>query len=70
LCSTNEEVIFSFETSIHSGDDLEVVSHETDLKVSDGMFLRTMGLNIAFDKTDSVTEMFSAVFYDELTQPV
>jgi hypothetical protein len=46
------------------------VWHETDLKVSDGMFLGTTCLNIAFDKTDSVTEVFSAVFDDELTQPV
>lgn len=58
--------LFLFENSIHSGDELEDVRHETDLKMIDEMFLGTTGLNIAFDKPGSVTEVFSAVFGDEL----
>jgi ribose 5-phosphate isomerase len=64
--SRNEEENSS-ETRIYSGDEIECVWRNTDLKVIDETCLETEGLNIVVDNADSVSEAVSAVIGDELT---
>jgi hypothetical protein len=59
---------FSSKTSLSSGDELQGVPCETDMKVNDGPFLCTMGLYTVTDNTDSVTEVVTAAVSNEPVQ--
>jgi hypothetical protein len=63
-CNTDKDEGLSPQTTFHSSDELEGVWHQTDFKMNDEMFLRTIGLNIVFVNT----EVVSVVIGDELVQ--